>query len=194
MYLRFPSGSGGYTTGYTDPELLQDVDWSKLKFMHWNVNKPPIITYMNINLCRKLGIKPCCFQKTTICEANRVTDCNWVTSAMRIHREVLKRENPPPMGFKRLRDGQAADKLRDETAGRKDALERTMCALYQQGKVRILAPSHKQISHHPNDCPVPLPVYSCHNRRNGAVPERKAQGSKFHKIGHHVRVTWGPGI
>ena len=115
MYLRFPSGSGGYTTGHTNPELLQDVDWSKLKVMHWNANKPPIITYMNVNLCRKLGIKPCCFQKATICEANRVTDCNWVTSAMRIHREVLKRENAPPMGFKRLRDGQAADNLREET-------------------------------------------------------------------------------
>ena len=58
-----------------------------------------------------------------------------------------------------------------------------MCTLYQQGKVRILAPSHKQIRHHPNDCPVPLPVYSCHDRRNErAVPERKAQGGKYTKM------------
>eukprot|EP00966_Prymnesium_polylepis_P142361 3287196-Prymnesium_polylepis.1 len=99
------------------------------------------------------------------------------------------------MGFKRLRDGQAADKLREETVGRKNALEMTMCALYQQGKVRILAPSHKQTRHHPNDCPVPLTVYSRHDRRNErAVPERKAQGQKNHEIGDHVRVTWGPGI
>eukprot|EP00966_Prymnesium_polylepis_P207875 4815192-Prymnesium_polylepis.1 len=72
------------------------------------------------------------------------------------------------MGFKRLRDGQAADKLRDETAGRKEALEKTMCALYLEGKVRTLAPSRKQSMSHTSDRPVPLPVYSCHNRRNGA--------------------------
>eukprot|EP00966_Prymnesium_polylepis_P039273 911227-Prymnesium_polylepis.1 len=67
MYIRFPSGTGGYTA----PELLVDIDRSQLKFMHWDPTKPPIIAYMNINLCRKLGIKPCCFRKTIICEANR---------------------------------------------------------------------------------------------------------------------------
>ena len=27
IYIRFPSGSGGVTTGHTEPELMQDVDW-----------------------------------------------------------------------------------------------------------------------------------------------------------------------
>jgi hypothetical protein len=110
---------------------------------------------------------------------------------MRIHRDVLKRENAPPMGFKRLRDGEAADKLREECVGRKKALELTMCILYQQGKVYILDPSHKQTRHRPNDCP----VYSCHDRRiPRAVPERKAQERNIHENGNHVRVTRGPGL
>ena len=66
MYLRFPSGSGGYTTGHTDPELMQDVDWLKLKFMHWSPSKPPIAAYMNINLCRKLGINNAASKKQLI--------------------------------------------------------------------------------------------------------------------------------
>ena len=45
---------------------------------------------------------------------------------------------------------------------------------------------------HTSDHSVPLPVYSCHNRRSGTVPERKAQGRKIHESGHHVWVAWGP--
>ena len=51
VYIRFPGGAGGHA----EPESMQDVDWSKLKFMHWHPEKPPIAAYMNVNLCRKLG-------------------------------------------------------------------------------------------------------------------------------------------
>eukprot|EP00966_Prymnesium_polylepis_P272832 6303085-Prymnesium_polylepis.1 len=145
---------------------------------------------MNINLCRKLGIKPRCFRKTIICEANRVTDCARVTSAMQMHRNILKRANVPPMGFKRLRDVETADKLRNESPNRKKALETTMCMLYQQGKVHNLDPSHKQTRHRSNACP----VYPRHDRRvSRTAPERKAQRQIIHEIGDHVRVTWGVG-
>eukprot|EP00966_Prymnesium_polylepis_P115658 2673886-Prymnesium_polylepis.1 len=60
---------------------------------------------------------------------------------MQMHRNILKRANVPPMGFKRLRDVETADKLRNESLNLKKALEMTMCMLYQQGKVHNLDPT-----------------------------------------------------